>query len=513
MPIILREKGMSEEKRTEPILVVGATGYIGGRLVPRLLEAGYRVRALARAPSKLRSRPWASDPRLEIVRGDVSDCDSLLRAAQGCWAAYYLVHSMHPDVEDFARTDRLAAKNMVHAAAESGMQRIIYLGGLGEEEESLSHHLHSRAEVAHLLRAGPVPVTVLRAAMIIGSGSASFEILRYLTERLPIIITPRWVHTPCQPIGVRNVLNYLIGCLQCAETIGQTFDIGQPEVLTYRQLMDIYAEVAGLGRRWIIPVPFLTPRLSALWIHLVTPVPAALGRPLAEGLRNRVICRDTRIRQLIPQDLFDCREAIRRALDVERQQQVESSWSDGGIIPPAEWSIPSDPSWAGGTAYIDARRLLLDATPEQVWPAIVRIGGKTGWYYADWLWRLRGLIDQLVGGVGLRRGRRSGAELYPGDALDFWRVVEVEKPHRLLLVAEMKLPGEAVLELRVEERPEGGSELRQTALFRPKGLAGLLYWWSVTPFHNLVFDGMLKGVAKAAGVTGHGQPKKIKTEK
>jgi uncharacterized protein YbjT (DUF2867 family) len=500
-------------KRPEPILVVGATGYIGGRLVPRLLESGYRVRALARNPAKLSGRPWAKNPGLEIVRGDVSDPDSLVQAAQGCWAAYYLVHSMHPDVDDFARTDRLAARNMANAAKSAGMERIIYLGGLGEEEESLSHHLHSRAEVAHILRQGPVPVTVFRAAMIIGSGSASFEILRYLVEHLPVIVTPLWVHTPCQPIGVRNVLGYLTGCLECPQTVGQTFDIGQEEIVTYRQLMDLYAEEAGLGRRMIIPVPFLTPRLSALWIHLVTPVPAALARPLAEGLRNRVVCRETRIRQLIPQDLFSCREAIRRALDRQRQQDVESSWSDGGIVPPAEWSIPGDPAWAGGTVYTDARRLLLDAAPEQVWPAIVRIGGKTGWYYANWLWELRGFLDRVVGGVGLARGRRSGAELYPGDALDFWRVVAVERPHRLLLVAEMKLPGQAVLELAVEERPEGGSELRQTALFLPRGLAGLFYWWSVTPFHNLIFNGMLTGVAKAAGATALGRPERLPKHK
>jgi uncharacterized protein YbjT (DUF2867 family) len=500
-------------KRPEPVLVIGATGYIGGRLVPRLLENGYRVRALARNPAKLSGRPWAKNPGLEIVRGDVSDPDSLVRAAQGCWAAYYLVHSMHPDIDDFARTDRLAARNMVNAAKSAGLERIIYLGGLGEEEESLSHHLHSRAEVAHILRQGPVPVTVFRAAMIIGSGSASFEILRYLVEHMPVIVTPLWVHTPCQPIGVRNVLGYLTGCLECPQTVGQTYDIGQEEIVTYRQLMDLYAEEAGLGRRMIIPVPFLTPRLSALWIHLVTPVPAALARPLAEGLRNRVVCRETRIRQLIPQDLFSCREAIRRALDRQRQQDVESSWSDGGIVPPAEWSIPGDPAWAGGTVYTDARRLLLDAAPEQVWPAIVRIGGKTGWYYANWLWELRGFLDRVVGGVGLARGRRSGAELYPGDALDFWRVVAVERPHRLLLVAEMKLPGQAVLELAVEERPEGGSELRQTALFLPRGLAGLFYWWSVTPFHNLIFNGMLTGVAKAAGATALGSPERLPKHK
>ncbi len=489
---------MPETNRDATIFVAGATGYIGGRLVPRLLEAGYRVKALARSPSKLSNRPWANHPQLEIVRGDVLDPGSLSQALEGCRAAYYLIHSMNPTVDDFAQTDRQAAQNMATAAAQNGVGQIIYLSGLGEENADLSHHLQSRTEVGKVLQQGQVPVTILRAAMIIGSGSASFEILRYLVERLPAMVTPRWVKTPCQPIGVRNVLHYLIGCLECPETIGQTFDIGQGQILNYRELMEIFAEEAGLPRRIIIPVPFLTPRLSSYWIHLVTPVPAALARPLAEGLSNPVVCQETRIRDLLPQDLLDCRRAIRLALDKMRQQQVETSWIDSGQIPPAEWSIPGDPSWAGGSIYTDSRRIVLAATPREVWPALAAIGGDVGWYYANWLWKCRGFIDRLFGGVGLNRGRRHAAEIYPGDALDFWRVVSVEEPKSLFLAAEMKLPGEAVLCFNLTEQEDGSTELLQIARFLPRGLLGLIYWYAVMPFHNFVFSGMLRGVAEAA---------------
>jgi len=482
-----------------PVAVLGATGYVGSRLIPRLLAAGYRVRAVARSPQKLRGRAWASLPGAELVAADVFDLPALTEAVRGCRAVYYLVHSMNPGTRDFARADRQAAENMAAAAAAGGAQRIIYLGGLGEEGEGLSHHLASRAEVARILRAGPVPATVLRAAMIIGSGSASFEILRYLVDRLPIMVTPRWIDTPCQPIGVRNVLGYLVGCLESAETVGETFDIGQSEVVNYRRLMEIYAEEAGLRRRLILPVPVLTPRLSSYWIHLVTPVPAALARPLAEGLRNPVVCRDGRIRQLVPQELLDCRQAIRLALERMRQQAVESSWIDAGRIPPAEWSIPGDPNWAGGTVLEDGRRIVVAAPAEAVWSALCRIGGGTGWYYGDWLWRLRGLLDRLVGGVGLVRGRRHAAELQVGDALDFWRVAAVVPQQRLLLSAEMKVPGEAVLEFTLAPLAEGRTELRQVARFLPRGLWGLLYWYAVTPLHGLVFNGMLRGIAGSAG--------------
>lgn len=489
----------SPAKRREPVLVLGATGYIGGRLVPRLLEAGHRVRALARAPAKLGGRPWSGHPNLEIVRGDLLDRAALLAAARGCWAAYYLVHSMNPKVTDFADADRQAADNMAEVAGEAGLERLIYLGGLGEEAAGMSRHLQSRAEVARILGGGPVPVTVLRAAMIIGSGSASFEILRYLVDRLPAMVTPRWVATPCQPIGVRNVLHYLTGCLEVPETAGGTFDIGQEEIVTYRRLMEIYAEEAGLPRRFILPVPFLTPRLSSYWIHLVTPVPAALARPLAEGLSSPVVCRDFRIRDLIPQQLLDCRRAIRLALDRMRQREVETAWSDSGPVPPAEWAMTGDPGWAGGTVYDDSRRLICEGDPEEIWPALAAIGGRTGWYYADWLWRLRGLLDRLAGGVGLSRGRRCPLEVRPGDALDFWRVVGAERPSLLLLAAEMKLPGEAVLAFRLRPLEGGRTELQQIARYLPRGLLGLLYWYAVYPFHHLVFTGMLRGIAAAAG--------------
>jgi uncharacterized protein YbjT (DUF2867 family) len=484
---------MPPDNKQSPILVAGATGYIGARLIPRLLQAGYRVRALARTPAKIGNRPWSRHPNLEILKGDVLDLCSLSAVCLGCRAAYYLVHSMNHTSEDFVRTDREAACNMAAAAEAGGLKRIIYLSGLGEEHETLSEHLSSRTEVADILRSGKVPVTVLRAAMIIGSGSASFEILRYLVERLPVIITPRWIDVPSQPIGVRNVLQYLIGCLECAETVGETFDIGQDQVVTYRQLMEIFAEEAGLPKRLIISLPMLTPRLSSIWISLLTPVPAVLARPLAEGLRNRVVCLDSRIRKLIPQEILDCRLSIRLALERVRENQIKSSWIDAGEVPPAEWITPGDPSWAGGTIYSDSRQILLAASPAEVWKAVVGIGGEAGWYYADWLWKLRGFLDQLVGGVGLHRGRRCPLELSSGEALDFWRVVEVTKLRRLLLVAEMKLPGEATLEFCIEEISPGVTLLKQIAHFLPRGLMGLIYWYAVTPFHNFVFNGMLKG--------------------
>ncbi len=497
---------------SRPIFVAGATGYIGGRLVPRLLEAGYHVRALARAPEKLNNRPWAKHPHLEIIKGDVLDLDSLQAAMQRCRAAYYLVHSMIPGVADFASTDRLAATNMATAAAAEKLEQIIYLSGLGAKDAELSHHLQSRTEVGDILREGDVPVTILRAAMIIGAGSASFEILRYLVDRLPVMITPRWIDTPCQPIGVRNVLHYLIGCIEEPKTIGETFDIGQPDVTNYRELMKIYAEEAGLPRRLVIPVPVLTPRLSSYWIHLVTPIPASIARPLAEGLSNPVVCHDKRIVALLPQELFDARKAIHLALDHLRQHTVETSWSDSGKIDPAEWSVAGDPNWAGGSICTDSRRIIVQAEAEDVWKSLSSIGGETGYYHADWLWKLRGFIDRFFGGVGLDRGRRSTSELYPGDAIDFWRVTAVEKPKHLCLVAEMKLPGKAVLAFDLKPLTDGQIELRQSASFLPRGLLGLLYWYTVLPFHHYVFNGMLRGIATTADLTILRGPERLKPD-
>lgn len=479
------------EKR---VLVTGATGYVGGRLVPRLAEAGYNVVAAGRSLPKLRARRWANDERVELLQLDVLDVNNLRQACQGCEVIYYLVHSMEPGNRNFAETDRIAAENVVQVAAETGVRRIIYLGGLGDDNVHLSKHLRSRAEVGKILSAGVVPVTVLRAGMIIGSGSASFEILRYLVERLPVMITPKWVVTPSQPISIRNVLEYLIGCLKNEDTSGRTFDIGGPEVLTYRTIMEIYAQEAGLGKRLIIPVPVFTPRLSSYWIHLVTPVPAALARPLAEGLRNPVVCKEDKITQLLPQHLLACREAIRLSIDKTEQQLIETRWTDAGSMP-VESVIPGDPDWAGGTVYTDRREVVVDDSADQIWKRINCLGGKVGWYYGNWLWQLRGLMDRLVGGVGLVRGRRDGNVLHVGDALDFWRVVDVQPMKRVLLFAEMKLPGKAWLEFRVTDTADRRRKVEQIARFVPSGLFGLIYWFVVSPLHNYVFNGMLMSLA------------------
>jgi|UniRef100_A0A7V6A453 uncharacterized protein YbjT (DUF2867 family)/uncharacterized protein YndB with AHSA1/START domain len=488
------------DPKSTPVLVTGATGYVGGRLVPQLLKAGYRVRALGRSAAKLQGRPWGTHPRVELAQGDVLDYDSLERAARGCWAAFYLVHSMMADPASFRDTDREGAEHMARAAAAAGLDRVIYLGGLGgAEDPNLSEHLRSRYEVAKILQAGQVPATCLRAAMILGSGSASFEIMRYLVERLPIMITPRWVSNQVQPIAITNVLNYLQGCLEHKEVKGQTFDIGGPEVLTYRRLFDIYAEEVGLRRRLIIPVPILTPKLSSVWIHLVTPVPAAIARPLAEGLRNPVICQENRIRDIIPQHLLSCRETIRLALQKIRQHSVDTCWMDAGAMVPPEWLHCGDADYAGGTLLTCGFRVVLDATPAEVWPAIARIGGQNGYYFADGLWRLRAWLDRLVGGIGFRAGRRHPEELAVGDALDFWRVLEVEPPRRLLLLAEMKLPGEATLDFFLTEAGQKGTELRQVARFHPRGLGGILYWYALEPIHHWVYQGMLRAIARHTG--------------
>lgn len=485
---------------SKPLMVVGATGYVGGRLVPRLLESGYRVRALVRSIPKLQCRPWGRHPLLEMVQGDVLDRDSLIRCAAGCRAAFYLVHSMTSAQKGFAEADRKSAENMVQAAVEGGLERIIYLGGLGKEDEpSLSEHLKSRHEVGRVLQAGPVPATVLRAAMILGSGSASFEILRYLVDRLPAMLTPRWVHTPVQPIAITNVLNYLQGCLEHDETTGQVYDIGGPDVLTYAKLIQIYAEVAGLPRRRIISVPFLSPHLSSLWINLVTPLPASIARPLAEGLATQVVCQDNRIRSILPCQLLDCRRTIQLALQKTQQHCIETCWSDAGSMLPPEWTACGDAPYAGGTILECGYRVRLKATPQEVWEPLVRIGGETGWYFANALWGVRGWLDRLVGGAGHYRGRRHPTELYVGDALDFWRVLEVEAPRHLLLLAEMKMPGEAVLEFRITTPTPGETELEQLSRFVPRGLAGPAYWYALYPFHEWVFHGMLRAMAQAVG--------------
>ena len=483
---------------SNPILVTGATGYVGGRLIPALLAAGYRVRAMGRNLGKMGCRPWAGNNRVELVQGDVMDVESLKQAAAGCRAAYYLVHSMISQKEKFVEADRRAARNMVAAATAAGVERIIYLGGLAEAKDgALSKHLRSRIEVADILQAGPVPTTDLRTPMILGSGSASFEILRYLVERLPAMTTPRWVRSLNQPIAIRNVIAYLIGCLEHEETSGKTYDIGGPDILTYRDLLDIYAEEARLPKRLIVPVPVLTPTLSALWIHLISPVPASIAQPLTEGLTSDAVCTENRIQSIIPQKLLSCREAIRLALDRLKQEKVDTCWMDAGDLLEPEWAHCGDADWAGGTIMNCGYRAEIAATVDEVWQPVSQIGGKTGWYFGNFLWRLRGIMDRLAGGVGLRRGRRHPSEIGVGDALDFWRVLEVDAPQRLLLVAEMKTPGEALLEFQITPRQKGQVELQMLSRFLPRGLFGLLYWYALYPFHQWIFYGMLKAIAKS----------------
>jgi uncharacterized protein YbjT (DUF2867 family) len=481
--------------KTNQILVTGSTGYVGGRLVNRLLTSGYHVKVAGRSIDKIKSRPWAKNSRVELVQADLLEYSSLEKALKNCRAAYYLVHSMNPQSRDFAESDRIAALNMVKAAEKNKLEKIIYLSGLGEKDSGLSKHLKSRAEVAEILVSGSVPVTVLRAAMILGSGSASFEILRYLVERLPVMVTPRWVHNPVQPIAIRNVLQYLEGCLENDETKGRVFDIGGPDILTYGRLMKLYAEEAGIKHRFIIPVPVLSPRLSSYWINLVTPVPAFIAKPLAEGLRNPVVCRESEIERLIPQELIDCRTAIHLALGRARDNCIESCWSDSGFIDVPEWLQCGDAPYAGGSLKEAGYAVSFKGvTREEVWNRLIRIGGETGYFYGSFLWKLRGFIDRMVGGAGLNRGRRHPVELGEGDALDFFRVLNMRAPILLRLFSEMKLPGEAILEFHIIIKTDETVELRMIARYSPRGLAGLLYWYLVYPFHNIVFKGMLKNI-------------------
>ncbi|MDL2076241.1 SDR family oxidoreductase [Streptomyces sp. GXMU-J15] len=482
-------------------LVTGASGYIGGRLVPELLAAGHQVLCLARSPDKLRDHPWAGE--VETVRGDVTDADSVAAAMRDVDVAYYLVHALGSG-SGFEDTDRRAARVFAEQARAAGVSRIVYLGGLtpaNVPERELSPHLRSRAEVGRIFLDSPVPAAVLRAAVVIGSGSASFEMLRYLTERLPVMVTPSWVHTRTQPIGVRDVLRYLVGCATLPDDVDRAFDIGGPDVLTYREMMCRYAAVAGLPRRLIVPVPVLTPSLSSHWVGLVTPVPASLARPLTESLRHEVVCREHDIARYVP-DLpgrplsFD--DALRLALRRVREAQVATRWSSAALPGAPSDPLPTDPDWAGGSLYKDERERTVEAPRESLWKVIEGIGGDNGWYSFPLAWAVRGWLDRFVGGVGLRRGRRDAERLRVGDSLDFWRVEEIEPGHLLRLRAEMRLPGLAWLEMRAETDDKGGTHYRQRALFHPRGLLGHAYWWAVSPFHAVVFGGMARNITQAA---------------
>ncbi len=500
----------TRSKTASPVLVTGATGYVAGRLIPELLAKGFAVRAMGRSLKKMGARPWASHPQAQLVKGDIMDTQSLKRAVKGCETVYYLVHSMISKKGAYRDADKTGARNMAKACASEDVGHIIYLGGLGEPDHpNISKHLVSRNEVGEILGQGSVPVTVLRAAMILGSGSASFEILRYLAERLPVMITPKWVHMPTQPIAITNVLGYLIGCLMVPETRGRTFDIGGPDIVSYAGLFKLFAARAGIPKPVMLPVPVLTPRLSALWIHLVTPVPAAIARPLTEGLSLPTLCRENSIQKLISQDLISCEEAVSRALERVRQEQVDTCWADAGELVYPEWAHCGDSNYAGGTLLKCGYKARVRGRPEDIWTRVESMGGRTGYYAADLLWQIRGIVDTLLGGVGLNRGRRSQSRLRIGDALDFWRVLDLVPNRRLLLLAEMRLPGEALMEISMEPAGNGRFDLILMSRFLPRGLLGIIYWYVLYPFHEYVFSRMLKGLIRSAACKAVSGPRRF----
>ncbi|WP_022836340.1 SDR family oxidoreductase [Salisaeta longa] len=474
------------------ILVTGATGYVGGRLVPCLLREGYRVRCFVRDARRVQARPWAD--RVEIVEGDALERDTVGPAMQGIDAAYYLIHSLGAGAS-FAERDRMAATNVRAAAADAGVGRIIYLGGIQPKGEQQSKHLRSRLETGDVLREGPVPVTELRAAVIVGSGSLSFELVRSLTERVPVMLCPRWVQTPTQPIAIRNVLQYLVATLSTPESTGETIEIGGSDVLTYGDMFQIYAKVRGLKRR-IVNVPFLTPRLSSYWVGFVTPVSSTIARPLIEGLDNEVtVDRPEVARTMFPSVRpISYEAAVRLALRRAASGDLPTVWNS------AQSSVPSAPDDTPTLEvteglFRETRTATVQTSPAAAFAEIERLGGRNGWGYADSLWRLRGRIDQLLGGVGFRAGRRDAETLRPGDAVDFWRVEALEANRLVRFRAEMKLPGRAWLQYEVTPAA-AETRITQTVFFEPRGLWGTLYWYLVAPVHRWVFRGMLRALTQ-----------------
>jgi len=469
------------------ILIAGATGYVGSRLAPRLRDAGYSVRCIARNPGKLINRQWTD---IDIVKGDMNDSNSLMQAMKGMDIAFYLVHAMSSH-DDFAEKDLRYAQNFAKAAKEKGVNRIIYLGGLGDTDQDLSPHLASRQQVGRMLGDTGVPVTELRASIIIGSGSASFEIIRDLVKKLPLMITPRWVKSLCQPIAISTVLEYLIRVIETPQTENKVFEIGGNEVLSYAEMM---RQVAGVMNKklFIINVPVLTPRLSAYWLNLVTTVPMSIAFPLVEGLKNDTICNNSEIDTYIHLQKRPFREAVRRALDSEIENKIESRWTEADII-------DSSVEHAQNAGQVEDKRKIQTAIPpDRIFKTVQSIGGKTGWYYANWAWRLRGGFDRLIGGVGMRRGRRHPTEIRVGDPLDFWRVTDFEPGRRLRLRAEMKLPGIAWLEFLVEPADDGITQFTQTATFQPYSWFGYIYWYVLSPAHFFIFRNMAHNIVRGS---------------
>jgi len=477
------------------ILLTGSTGYIGRRLLPVLLAEGNEVICLVRDQRRFDWDDFSKDDlkHITVVEGDLTKASSLESVPINFDVAYYLVHSMSSSYEDFTRIESESANNFVSLLNRSQAKQIIYLSGI-VNDQALSNHLLSRKNVEDILKSSKVPATVLRAAIIIGSGSASFEIIRDLVEKLPIMIAPRWLKTRCQPIGIRNVIEYLKRVMLKTETYDQSFDIGGADILTYKEMLLGYAEVRKLNR-WIITVPVLSPNLSSLWLYFVTSTSYSLARTLVASMKNEVICHDTRIQQMVPIKILYYREALQLAFEKISQKNIVSSWKDAISMDTINNNFLDNIQVPEHGVLTDKRAIELVRSKNEVIENLWCIGGERGWYFGNWMWRIRGIMDKMVGGVGLRRGRRSETELKPGDALDFWRVLVADKETgRLLLYAEMKLPGEAWLEFRIKEN-NGRPILYQTATFQPLGLWGRIYWYLVLPFHGLIFPRMIKGIA------------------
>jgi uncharacterized protein YbjT (DUF2867 family) len=482
--------------REQVVLVTGATGYVGGRLVPRLLASGHRVRCLVRDPSRLEGRDWL--PRVEVTAGDVLRPAGLTEALSGVGVAFYLIHSMAGG-RGFHERDVVAARSFARAAAAAGVSRIVYLGGLGDPAADISAHLRSRQATGDALREAGVPVTEFRAAVVVGSGSISFEMIRYLTERLPVMICPKWVYTKVQPIAVDDLLSYLVEALGVPDSAARVIEVGGADVRTYGDMMLGYARARGLRRR-LQPVPVLTPVLSSYWVHLVTPIPSTIARPLIEGLGSEVIVRDDAALRLFPRiHPVDYMTAVRAAVATLESGEVETSWADALITSSADATPKVLTQQAG--MMIERRQAQVDAAPADVFAVCLGVGGEHGYGYADWTWEVRGAVDRIVGGVGLRRGRRDPHDLRIGDALDFWRVEAVEPSRLLRLRAEMKVPGRAWLQFETLSQ-SGGTLFVQTAYFAPKGLPGLLYWYSLYPVHSAIFSGMIAALAAEASRFG-----------
>jgi len=482
------------------ILVTGASGYVGGRLIQELLIKGFDVRVMVRDPRKISGQPWFA--RVSVAVASAENPVELDGALAGIDTAFYLIHSINTGA-NFDETEARIAQYFAEAAERQEVKQIVYLGGIANDQ-NISKHLQSRKQTGIALASTSVPVMEIRAGIIIGSGSASFEMLRHLTHRLPVMTTPKWVLNRTQPIAIRDVLWYLEHAAELAEPVDGIFDIGGPEVLTYEEMMQTFAKISGLPKRWIVKVPVLTPALSSMWIGLVTPVPTSIARPLVHSLISEVVADPSRsIDAVIPkpeQGLLPLATAIELALSKISANTVETRWSDAKSLT-APWAkAQSDPEWAGEKNFNDLRVLKTEVPAAKVWEAIEKIGGEHGWYGSGFLWYLRGLLDRMLGGVGLRRGRRDPNHLHVGEALDFWRVEELIPGKKLRLYAEMILPGKAWLTFEVSEE-DGKTKVVQEASFSPRGLGGQLYWLAVLPFHSLIFPTMLRNIVKEAGRT------------